>query len=78
MGFCSGIENYFVTYPGDPLAPDPIHCSTFSEDYLLVIDESHATVPQIGGMYAATVHERPCWWIMDSAYQVLDNRPFQL
>ena len=75
MGFCSGIENYSRHAFRRSLATLYI-ARLFPEDYLLVIDESHATVPQIGGMYAVTVRERPCWWIMDSRLpSALDNRP---
>src|ERR1041385_6749261 len=52
MGFCSGIENYSRHLSGRPPGSRP--CTLFDffpSNYLLVIDESHATVPQIGGMY---------------------------
>ncbi len=52
MGFCSGIENYSRHIAGRAAGSRP--CTLFDffpKDYLLVIDESHATVPQIGGMY---------------------------
>src|SRR6266571_3203964 len=52
MGFCSGIENYSRHIARR--APGSRPCTLFDffpKDYLLVIDESHATVPQIGGMY---------------------------
>src|SRR5438445_2149048 len=52
MGFCSGIENYSRHL--SRRAPGSRPCTLFNffpKDYLLVIDESHATIPQIGGMY---------------------------
>jgi excinuclease ABC subunit B len=52
VGFCSGIENYSRHIDGRAPGSAP-HCliDYFPEDFLLVIDESHVTVPQIGGMY---------------------------
>ncbi|MBT5709038.1 MAG: DEAD/DEAH box helicase family protein, partial [Verrucomicrobia bacterium] len=53
MGFCSGIENYSRHISGRPPGSRPHSLMDFfPEDYLLIVDESHATVPQIGGMYA--------------------------
>src|SRR5438874_11202811 len=52
MGFCSGIENYSRHLSGR--SPGSRPCTLFDffpKDFLLVIDESHATIPQIGGMY---------------------------
>src|SRR6185369_278510 len=52
MGFCPGIENYSRHLTGrQPGEPPPTLINYFPDDYLLVIDESHVTVPQIGGMY---------------------------
>ncbi len=52
MGFCSGIENYSRHLSGRPPGSRPFTLlDFFPKDYLLVVDESHATVPQIGGMY---------------------------
>ena len=52
VGFCSGIENYSMHIDGRSPGSAP-NCllDYFPEDYLLVIDESHVTVPQTGGMY---------------------------
>ena len=53
VGFCSGIENYSPAHRrprGRARAPNCL-LDYFPEDFLLVIDESHVTVPQIGGMY---------------------------
>jgi excinuclease ABC subunit B len=52
MGFCPGIENYSRHLDGrEPGEPPYTLLDYFPEDYLLVVDESHVTVPQIGGMY---------------------------
>ena len=52
IGYCSGIENYSMHLSGRDFGERP-HCifDYFPEDYLLVIDESHITIPQIRGMY---------------------------
>ena len=51
MGFCNGIENYSRHLSGrQPGEPPPTLMDYFPDDYLLVVDESHQTVPQIGGM----------------------------
>jgi len=52
MGYCHGIENYSRHLSGrSPGEPPPTLLDYFPKDFLLVLDESHATVPQIGGMY---------------------------
>jgi excinuclease ABC subunit B len=52
LGFCNGIENYSRHLTGrDAGVPPPTLLEYFRGDWLLVIDESHVTVPQIGGMY---------------------------
>ncbi len=52
MGFCSGIENYSRHLTGaKPGEPPPTLIDYFGDDFLLVIDESHVTVSQVGGMY---------------------------
>lgn len=52
MGFCSGIENYSRHLEGRPAGSTPSTLlDYFPEDYLLFIDESHVTIPQIGAMY---------------------------
>ncbi|HEX5036227.1 MAG TPA: excinuclease ABC subunit UvrB [bacterium] len=52
MGFCKGIENYsrHITGRGPGQAP-PVLIDYFPTDWLLVVDESHVTIPQVGGMY---------------------------
>lgn len=53
MGYCPGIENYSMHLSGRKWGDTPYTLlKYFPEDYLTIIDESHVTVPQIGGMYA--------------------------
>jgi excinuclease ABC subunit B len=77
MGFCSGIENYSRHIQGRSAGS---RTSTiidfFPRDYLLVIDESHATVPQIGGMYAGDMSRKTV--LVEHGFRLpsaLDNRP---
>ena len=52
-GFCSGIENYSRHLAGlEPGAPPHTLLDYFPDEFLLMIDESHKTIPQIRGMYA--------------------------
>ena len=52
MGYCHGIENYSRHLSGRaPGEPPPTLLDYFPKDFLLVVDESHATIPQIGGMF---------------------------
>jgi len=62
VGFCSGIENYSMHIDGRQPG-EPPHCllDYFPDDFLTVIDESHNTVPQIGGMYEAMPRANGCW-----------------
>ncbi len=77
MGFCSGIENYSRHLSGRPPGSRP--CTLldfFPPDYLLVIDESHVTLPQIGGMYAGDRSRKTV--LVDYGFRLcsaLDNRP---
>jgi excinuclease ABC subunit B len=77
MGFCSGIENYSRHLAARPAGSRP--CTLFDffpDDYLLVIDESHATVPQIGGMYEGDRSRKTV--LVDYGFRLpsaLDNRP---
>ncbi|MBI4657821.1 MAG: excinuclease ABC subunit UvrB, partial [Verrucomicrobia bacterium] len=77
MGFCSGIENYSRHLSGRPAGSRP--CTLldfFPSDYLLVIDESHATVPQIGGMYEGDRSRKTV--LVEYGFRLpsaLDNRP---
>src|SRR5208282_2424621 len=77
MGFCSGIENYSrhlaARAPGS--RPGTL-LDFFPSDYLLVVDESHATVPQIGGMYAGDRSRKTV--LVEHGFRLpsaLDNRP---
>jgi excinuclease ABC subunit B len=77
MGFCSGIENYSRHLSGRPPGSRP--CTLldfFPSDYLLVVDESHATIPQIGGMYAGDRSRKTV--LVEYGFRLpsaLDNRP---
>src|SRR3989440_3221345 len=77
MGFCSGIENYSRHLSAR--APGSRPCTLFDffpKDYLLVIDESHATVPQIGGMYEGDKSRKTV--LVEYGFRLpsaLDNRP---
>ena len=52
VGYCQGIENYSRYLDGrSPGAPPPTLLDYFPKDYLLIVDESHVTLPQVGGMY---------------------------
>ncbi len=52
-GFCSGIENYSRHLAGLPAGATPhTLMDYFKDDYLIIVDESHITIPQVGGMYA--------------------------
>ena len=77
MGFCSGIENYSRHISGRPPGSRPhTLLDFFPEDFLLVIDESHATVPQIGGMYAGDRSRKTT--LVEHGFRLpsaLDNRP---
>ena len=79
MGFCSGIENYSRHIAGRAAGTKPCTLLDFiPSDYLLVIDESHATLPQIGGMYAGD-HSRKTV-LVDHGFRLpsaLDNRPLE-
>jgi excinuclease ABC subunit B len=77
MGFCSGIENYSRHLSGRPPGSRPYTLfDFFPEDHLLVIDESHATVPQIGGMYEGDKSRKTV--LVEHGFRLpsaLDNRP---
>jgi len=79
MGFCSGIENYSRHIGGRPPGSRPTTLLDFlPRDYLLVIDESHATVPQIGAMYEGDRSRKQV--LVDYGFRLpsaLDNRPLK-
>jgi excinuclease ABC subunit B len=77
MGFCPGIENYSRHLTGrKPGEPPPTLLSYFPSDFLLLIDESHVTVPQIGGMYRGDRSRKET--LVEYGFRLpsaLDNRP---
>ena len=77
MGFCPGIENYSRHLDGrEPGQPPYTLLDYFPEQYLLVIDESHVTVPQIGGMYRGDRSRKET--LVEFGFRLpsaLDNRP---
>lgn len=77
IGYCSGIENYARHIAGRPPGSRP-HClfDYFPDDFLLVIDESHVSVPQIGGMYHGDRSRKQT--LVEHGFRLpsaLDNRP---
>src|SRR5581483_2725982 len=77
MGFCNGIENYSRHLSGrEPGSRPYTLLDFFPKDYLLVVDESHATIPQIGGMYEGDKSRKTV--LVDYGFRLpsaLDNRP---
>ena len=77
MGFCNGIENYSRHLSGRPPGSKPYTIiDFFPKDFLVVIDESHATVPQIGGMYEGDRSRKTV--LVNYGFRLpsaLDNRP---
>src|SRR5712671_1761609 len=77
MGFCSGIENYSRHLSGRAPGSRPSTLlDFFPDDYLLIVDESHATLPQIGGMYAGDRARKTV--LSEHGFRLpsaLDNRP---
>ena len=79
IGFCSGIENYSRHFEGrQPGEPPHTLLDYFPEDFLLVIDESHVTVPQIGAMYEGDASRKRT--LVEHGFRLpsaLDNRPLK-
>jgi excinuclease ABC subunit B len=77
MGFCSGIENYSRHIANRPPGSRPTTLfDFFPNDYLLVLDESHVSVPQIGGMFEGDKSRKTV--LVDHGFRLpsaLDNRP---
>jgi excinuclease ABC subunit B len=79
VGFCSGIENYSRFIDGRDSGSAP-HCliDYFPEDYLLVIDESHVSVPQIGAMFQGDASRKRT--LVEHGFRLpsaMDNRPLK-
>ena len=79
LGFCSGIENYSRHIDGrEPGSAPNCLLDYFPEDFLLVIDESHVTVPQIGGMYEGDMSRKRT--LVEHGFRLpsaMDNRPLR-
>jgi excinuclease ABC subunit B len=77
MGFCHGIENYSRHFTGRlPGEPPPTLLDYFPRDFLMFIDESHGTVPQLRGMYAGDRSRKET--LVEYGFRMpsaLDNRP---
>jgi excinuclease ABC subunit B len=79
VGFCNGIENYSLHIDGRERGSAP-NCllDYFPEDFLLVIDESHVTVPQTGGMYEGDMSRKRT--LVEHGFRLpsaMDNRPLK-
>ncbi len=79
IGFCSGVENYSRHLTGRPPGESPYTLiDYFPEDFLIFIDESHMTIPQIGGMYEGDRSRKSN--LVDFGFRLpsaLDNRPLK-
>ena len=79
MGFCNGIENYSRILEGRSAGTPPHTLLDYlPDDYLVVVDESHQTVPQIGGMYEGDRSRKQT--LVDFGFRLpsaLDNRPLR-
>ncbi len=80
VGYCPGIENYSRPLVRPPCRLDARHaCSvSFPDDFLLFIDESHVTIPQIRAMYAGDRSRKQT--LVDHGFRLpsaLDNRPLK-
>lgn len=79
LGYCNGVENYSRPLSGRPPgAPPDTLFSYFPDDFLLVIDESHVTVPQLGGMYEGDRSRKQT--LIEHGFRLpsaADNRPLR-
>jgi excinuclease ABC subunit B len=79
VGYCNGIENYSRFFDGRaPGEPPYTLMDYFPEDFLTLVDESHVTIPQIGGMYAGDQARKNS--LIDHGFRLpsaRDNRPLQ-
>ncbi len=77
LGFCSGIENYSRIFSGrEPGEPPSTLVEYFPDDYLMIIDESHQTIPQLNGMFKGDRSRKIN--LVDYGFRLpcaLDNRP---
>ena len=79
MGYCNGIENYSLHIDGRPRGSAP-HCllDYFPDDFLLIVDESHVTIPQIGAMYEGDMSRKRT--LVEHGFRLpsaMDNRPLK-
>ncbi len=78
-GYCTGIENYTRYFSGrEPGAPPATLMDYFPDDYLLIVDESHMTIPQIGGMHNGNFSRKQT--LVDFGFRLPsahDNRPLK-
>src|SRR6187401_1443462 len=79
LGFCSGIENYSRALEGRPVGSHPFTLiDYFPDDFVVFVDESHQTVPQLGGMYEGDRSRKQT--LIDFGFRLpsaLDNRPLR-
>ena len=79
LGFCSGIENYSRALEGRPVGSHPFTLiDYFPDDFVCFVDESHQTVPQLGGMYEGDRSRKQT--LIDYGFRLpsaLDNRPLR-
>ena len=79
IGYCPGIENYSRHFTKRPAGERPYNLiDYFPDDFLCVIDESHVTIPQVGGMYAGDQSRKKT--LVSHGFRLpsaLDNRPMQ-
>jgi excinuclease ABC subunit B len=77
MGYCHGIENYSRHLSGrSPGEQPPTLIDYFPKDFLLIVDESHATIPQVGGMYEGDYSRKRT--LVEYGFRLpsaIDNRP---
>ena len=76
-GFCSGIENYTRYLTGLPAGSPPYTLiDYFPKEFLIIVDESHMTIPQLGGMYNGNLNRKQT--LIDYGFRLpsaMDNRP---
>lgn len=79
LGYCHGIENYSRHLSGRaPGEPPPTLLDYFPKDFLLIVDESHATIPQVGGMYEGDYSRKRT--LVEYGFRLpsaVDNRPLK-